>query len=151
MKKTLQIILTFTLASMLLAACGEKNNDTDVDISQLVGTWQINSIDGQNCDEDGGIDIVCDDTFCLTLAFVFNDDYTWQQTLTFTVLGQTESEMEQGTFSVDGNGGITLCLDDSSQECMIAEYSIVSQSLVMTFEVPEDGVNCKVTFRGDRQ
>lgn len=151
MKKTLQQIMALVVISTLLFGCGNNDSDPDADISQLVGTWQINSIDSQNCEEDGAIDIVCDDNFCIALEFIFNDNYTWQQNITFTILGETESESESGTFTVDGNNGITLCLDDGSGECIIGEYSFVGQSLAMTFEMPEDGANCRVTFTGNRQ
>ena len=135
------------MAFLLVISCGKDDEDL------IVGEWKVASLTATNCfDSEDNMALVfsngClkqsvegfDFEICMKLTFTSDGRYTFETKTSF--FGETETETESGTYSIDGN---ILRMCDGFGDCDEGEFSVTSSSLTFKSESSEDG--CKTELR----
>ena len=112
MKKFKYLLIMF-VAVMVTVSCSNDDDDKDSGNNDLVGTWGVSeSIDG----------------FEISIKVTFNADATGIINSAYTVNGETETEIDDFTWSTSGNQ-LTMVLYGDPE---ISTYSISGNKLTIT-------------------
>lgn len=141
-----RILVLLTLVSLLFASCSK-------DEMTVVGNWNFSQIVSTNCedaDENGSLNLTdgcgTSEVFGIPVEVCGNAVFTdsnYTITLETSLLGQDDTEVETGTYSIDGDK-ITFTSSDGE----VSEGTINGDrnNLVLTDEDEESGCITTITM-----
>ncbi len=152
-----RFLLVLSLFALPFTSCSS-DDDSDDDnnnnnSSSIVGNWNVTRIITANCDDpsdDSDLNLAdepCIEFFgievCteIEMTFTSGGDLSFTSMVTTTGYG-TETDTEEGTYSVDGNN-ITICDEDG--DCDTGTYSISGNTLNLSYSDPSDGCDSDIT------
>lgn len=155
---SLRFLFILSVFALPFAACSDDDGDGGGD--GIEGRWQATLIENSNCndpEDEVVLDLSTDNCLdflgtevCFDIVYEFKGDGTYEFTTTTetTFMGQTstETDVEMGTYTTDGNS-ITIC--DPDDDCSMGTFSISGNTLTLTYQDDPD-TGCDGELIGER-
>lgn len=122
----------FAVALFLSAGCGKDNPEKDI-----IGTWKASKVVSTGCTDTSENQNLSFSNGCYTettlglelcLTITFNDNNTYSTVTTSKVFGTTDTDVENGTYSISGSK-LSLCPAGSA--CDDGDFTISDNTLTI--------------------
>lgn len=153
MKKTILNYIVPFFAVLLMVSCGDDESLTD----QLVGTWDIQSINYACTDANGEVETVSiggadgpcltedGSEVCFVASVIISAGGTYTNSNDITVDGvSTGASSGNGTWTLDGSN-LSICdIEDGVESCTVGSVSVNGDTMTQTVD-SIDGESCPGT------
>jgi hypothetical protein len=140
-------LLLMVLTTLLIISC-KKDDPKDL----IIGSWQASALTTTSCTNPEDNQNLTFTAGCFTensfgvkicINTTFSPNGTYEFIFKTTVFGSTETDIDQGTYSINGNT-LTLCPDGSN--CEENKFTITENTITLSSVDTDTGCDSKLSL-----